>query len=198
VLSRGIVPAGTRSRAMTATAPASSAMRASSTFVTSMITPPFNICARPTCMPRIDGKFLCSSMRRRSGATSTPCRSKGQLSKAVQDLDRKYRFYEPLKIFRYRYKKQLLHLGANAERHSHSQRLGWQATSKLCIHNLLVRSQEAEPHMNPSHSAIPKELSKSPRMNTCLGATDTGLQKIHGENAHLAKAKTKTKRHLVW
>jgi hypothetical protein len=41
--------AGTRSSAMTATAPASSAMRASSGVVTSMITPPLSICARPTC-----------------------------------------------------------------------------------------------------------------------------------------------------
>src|SRR5687767_4451851 len=39
--------AGTRSRAITATAPASSAIRASSALVTSMITPPFSISARP-------------------------------------------------------------------------------------------------------------------------------------------------------
>src|ERR1022692_4842713 len=39
--------AGTRSRAMTATAPAFSAMEACSALVTSMITPPFNISARP-------------------------------------------------------------------------------------------------------------------------------------------------------
>src|SRR5438552_2268364 len=39
--------AGTRSRAMTATAPASSAIRACSAVVTSMITPPFSISARP-------------------------------------------------------------------------------------------------------------------------------------------------------
>src|SRR6187397_2979391 len=39
--------AGTRSSAMTATAPASSAMRASSAVVTSMMTPPFSISARP-------------------------------------------------------------------------------------------------------------------------------------------------------
>src|SRR3954451_12944169 len=39
--------AGTRSRAMTATAPASSAMRAWSAVVTSMITPPLSISARP-------------------------------------------------------------------------------------------------------------------------------------------------------
>src|SRR4051812_27855354 len=39
--------AGTRSSAMTATAPASSAMRACSAVVTSMMTPPFNISARP-------------------------------------------------------------------------------------------------------------------------------------------------------
>ena len=42
--------AGTRSRAITATAPASSAMRASSTLVTSMMTPPLSIWARPTCI----------------------------------------------------------------------------------------------------------------------------------------------------
>src|SRR5881392_734588 len=39
--------AGTRSSAMTATAPASSAIRACSAVVTSMITPPFSISARP-------------------------------------------------------------------------------------------------------------------------------------------------------
>ncbi len=39
---------GTRSSAITAQAPAFSAMRAWSAFVTSMITPPFNISARPT------------------------------------------------------------------------------------------------------------------------------------------------------
>src|ERR671937_466940 len=39
--------AGTRSRAITATAPASSAMRAWSASVTSMMTPPLSISARP-------------------------------------------------------------------------------------------------------------------------------------------------------
>src|SRR5687768_4380531 len=39
--------AGTRSRAMTATAPASSAMRACSALTTSMMTPPLSISARP-------------------------------------------------------------------------------------------------------------------------------------------------------
>jgi hypothetical protein len=38
---------GTRSRAITATAPASSAMRACATSVTSMMTPPFSISASP-------------------------------------------------------------------------------------------------------------------------------------------------------
>ena len=38
---------GPRSRAITATAPASSAMSACSAFVTSMITPPLSISARP-------------------------------------------------------------------------------------------------------------------------------------------------------
>ena len=40
--------AGTRSSAMTADAPASSAILACSALVTSMMTPPFNISARPT------------------------------------------------------------------------------------------------------------------------------------------------------
>ena len=39
---------GTRSSAITAQAPASSAMRACSALVTSMITPPLSISARPT------------------------------------------------------------------------------------------------------------------------------------------------------
>ncbi len=39
--------AGTRSSAITATAPASSAIRACSAVVTSMITPPLSISARP-------------------------------------------------------------------------------------------------------------------------------------------------------
>src|SRR5256886_6698242 len=41
------ISAGTRSRAITATAPASSAIRAWSAVVTSMITPPLSISARP-------------------------------------------------------------------------------------------------------------------------------------------------------
>src|ERR1700722_19302068 len=41
------IMAGTRSRAMTEMAPASSAMRACSTFMTSMMTPPLSISARP-------------------------------------------------------------------------------------------------------------------------------------------------------
>ena len=41
------ISAGTRSSAITAQAPASSAMRACSGVTTSMITPPFNIWARP-------------------------------------------------------------------------------------------------------------------------------------------------------
>ena len=50
--------AGTRSNAITATAPASSAILACSAVTTSMITPPLSICARPaftlkvaTCLP---------------------------------------------------------------------------------------------------------------------------------------------------
>ena len=44
--------AGTRSRAMTATAPACSAMVACSALVTSMMTPPFSISARPVLRRR--------------------------------------------------------------------------------------------------------------------------------------------------
>jgi len=45
--------AGTRSSAMTAQAPASSAMRACSGVTTSMMTPPRSICARPTLTEKV-------------------------------------------------------------------------------------------------------------------------------------------------
>src|SRR2546425_3126041 len=45
---------GTRSSAMTATAPASSAMTACSALVTSMMTPPFSISASPTLVRQVD------------------------------------------------------------------------------------------------------------------------------------------------
>src|SRR5271165_2483892 len=45
--------AGTRSSAITATAPAFSAMEACSALVTSMITPPFSISARPVFRRRL-------------------------------------------------------------------------------------------------------------------------------------------------
>src|SRR5579863_4576209 len=45
--------AGTRSSAMTATAPAFSAIEACSAFVTSIITPPFSISARPVFRRRL-------------------------------------------------------------------------------------------------------------------------------------------------
>src|ERR1035437_3728862 len=55
------IMAGTRSRAMTEVAPASSAMRACSTFITSMMTPPLSISARPTFRRRLVAvKFLFS------------------------------------------------------------------------------------------------------------------------------------------
>lgn len=41
------------SKAITATAPASSAILACSAFITSIITPPFNICASPTLTPNV-------------------------------------------------------------------------------------------------------------------------------------------------
>ena len=46
--------AGTRSRAMTATAPASSAMRAWSGVTTSMMTPPLSIWARPFLVAHVE------------------------------------------------------------------------------------------------------------------------------------------------
>ncbi len=53
--------AGTRSRAMTATAPASSAMRAWSGVTTSMMTPPFSIWARPFLVAQVDVSTLMLS-----------------------------------------------------------------------------------------------------------------------------------------
>ncbi|KAI4368895.1 hypothetical protein MLD38_017401 [Melastoma candidum] len=50
--------AGTRSRAITAQAPASSAMRACSGVTTSMMTPPRSIWASPTLTEKVD--FLVS------------------------------------------------------------------------------------------------------------------------------------------
>src|SRR5438105_3022066 len=49
--------AGTRSSAITATAPASSAMRACSALTTSMITPPLSISARPVLTRRVPVSF---------------------------------------------------------------------------------------------------------------------------------------------
>ncbi len=54
--------AGTRSSAITATAPASSAMRACSALVTSMMTPPFSISARPVFKVNVP-VFFCSMLR---------------------------------------------------------------------------------------------------------------------------------------
>ncbi len=59
------ISAGTRSRAITATAPAASAMRACSAVTTSMITPPLSICARPTFVVQVD-----VSIATRSSVTS--------------------------------------------------------------------------------------------------------------------------------
>src|SRR5205085_11366201 len=59
--------AGTRSSAMTATAPASSAIRACSAVVTSMITPPFSISARPL-FTRIVPISLTSAILLKAGA----------------------------------------------------------------------------------------------------------------------------------
>src|SRR5271165_3004276 len=51
--------AGTRSRAITATAPAFSAMDACSALVTSMTTPPLSISARPVFRRRLVGLLFC-------------------------------------------------------------------------------------------------------------------------------------------
>ena len=51
--------AGTRSSAITEVAPASSAMRACSTFITSMMTPPLSISARPTFRRRLVPVNFC-------------------------------------------------------------------------------------------------------------------------------------------
>uniref|UniRef100_J3MHX3 Uncharacterized protein n=1 Tax=Oryza brachyantha TaxID=4533 RepID=J3MHX3_ORYBR len=55
--------AGTRSRAMTAQAPASSAMRAWSGVTTSMMTPPRSIWARPTLTEKVADLWLEGSRR---------------------------------------------------------------------------------------------------------------------------------------
>src|SRR5688500_2805577 len=56
--------AGTRSRAMTATAPDSSAMPACSAVVTSMITPPFSISARPPLTRIVPSSAMAPSVAR--------------------------------------------------------------------------------------------------------------------------------------
>ena len=56
--------AGTRSRAMTATAPARSAITACSAVVTSMITPPLSISAKPV-FKRIASSFMGVKLRRK-------------------------------------------------------------------------------------------------------------------------------------
>src|SRR5687767_6554770 len=57
--------AGTRSSAITATAPASSAIRASSGVTTSMITPPFSISARPRLTRNVARSLIRSRIRER-------------------------------------------------------------------------------------------------------------------------------------
>src|SRR6202167_1438489 len=74
---------GTRSSAMTAQAPASSAILACSAFVTSIITPPFNISARPTFTRHkllfiSSIEFLPCSRLRISLLVRLPCRLLGR------------------------------------------------------------------------------------------------------------------------
>src|SRR5687767_9420992 len=59
--------AGTRSSAITATAPASSAIRASSGVTTSMITPPFSISARPRLTRNVARSLIRSKDTRPAG-----------------------------------------------------------------------------------------------------------------------------------
>ena len=49
-----LINAGMRSSAITATAPVSSAIRACSGFITSIMTPPFSISAKPTFTSKFD------------------------------------------------------------------------------------------------------------------------------------------------
>src|SRR5215213_4391622 len=60
--------AGTRSRAMTATAPASSAILAWSAVTTSMMTPPLSISARPRLTRAVPVTWLLGSMLENSSA----------------------------------------------------------------------------------------------------------------------------------
>ena len=88
------IMAGTRSSAMTEMAPASSAMRACSTFMTSMMTPPLSISARPVLRRRVEELKLplvgvvChddSPWEPRAGVTwfETVCRESIQFSSFV-------------------------------------------------------------------------------------------------------------------
>src|SRR3954463_11108350 len=74
---------GTRSRAMTATAPASSAILACSAVTTSMMTPPLSIWARPFLVVQVDVSGLMFVGNLRSGAHVS--HAPGRLSHA--DLD---------------------------------------------------------------------------------------------------------------
>src|SRR5579872_1869785 len=64
------ISAGTRSRAMTAVAPAFSAITACSALVTSMITPPFSISARPVFKRNVSSRYMQALLNH--------CRSFGQ------------------------------------------------------------------------------------------------------------------------
>ena len=64
--------AGTRSRAMTATAPASSAILAWSAVTTSMMTPPLSISARPRLTRAVPVTWLLGSMLENSSVLSSP------------------------------------------------------------------------------------------------------------------------------
>ena len=69
--------AGTRSSAITAQAPASSAIFASSGVTTSMITPPFSISARPVFRRNVARSVIAPILRRRESDVACPPCSRG-------------------------------------------------------------------------------------------------------------------------
>src|SRR6266511_464508 len=71
--------AGTRSSAITATAPASSAIRACSASTTSMITPPFSISARPVFTRMVPSSSIARSLVGLAGEAVVACKPPEEL-----------------------------------------------------------------------------------------------------------------------
>src|SRR5262249_9147375 len=78
---------GTRSRAMTAAAPASSASLACSGVVTSMMTPPFNISARPTLVTKVDFSMSDTPQGFGAGLAGAPFEGGDRAGEAPRALD---------------------------------------------------------------------------------------------------------------